>query len=116
MKRATSIDVVFYQTSSGKEPVREFLKDLTVDEKKILASDLKVVQWSWPIGEPLVKNLEKSIYELRSTFKNRIARVLFAQVSDKLVLLHAFIKKTQKTDDKDIKLAIKRLKEFQNEN
>ena len=75
-----------------------------------------VVQWRWPVGEPLVKNLGKSIYEVRSTLKNRIVRILFAQVFDKLVLLHAFIKKTQKTDDKDIKLAIKRLKEIENEN
>ena len=52
---------------------------------------------------------------MRSTLKNRIVRILFAQVFDKLVLLHVFIKKTQKTDDKDIKLAIKRLKEIENE-
>ena len=74
-----------------------------------------VVQWRWPVGEPLVKNLGKSIYEVRSTLKNRIVRIVFAQVFDKLVLLHAFIKKTQKRDDKDIKLAIKRLKEIENE-
>lgn len=62
-----------------------------------------------------MKNLGKSIYELRTTLKNRIARVLFSQVGDVLVLLHAFIKKTQKTDNKDIDLAIKRLKEIKNE-
>ena len=93
----------------------EMTSDQTVEEKKIVGTDLMVVQWRWPVGEPLVKNLGKSIYEVRSTLKNRIVRILFAQVFDKLVLLHAFIKKTQKTDDKDIKLAIKRLKEIENE-
>ena len=98
MKRDKSIPIFFYRSGNGKEPVREFLQELSVEEKKIVGTDLMVVQWRWPVGEPLVKN-----------------RILFAQVFDKLVLLHAFIKKTQKTDDKDIKLAIKRLKEIENE-
>lgn len=83
--------------------------------KENIGTDIKVVQWRWPTGEPLVKKLNASIYEIRSNLKNRIARILFSQVSDKLVLLHSFIKKTQKTDEKDIKLAIKRLKEVLNE-
>ncbi len=115
MKRNDSIAVNFYCTASGREPAREFLQSLSDEEKKIIGTDLKVVQWRWPTGEPLVKNLGNSIYEVRSTLKNRIARILFAQVGNCLVLLHAFIKKTQKTDDKDIKLAIKRLKEVENE-
>lgn len=115
MKRNERIEIFFYMTGSGKEPVREFFLELSDDEKKIIGTDLKVVQWRWPTGEPLVKNLGHSIFELRSTLKNRIARVLFSQHQDKLILLHAFVKKTQKTDDKDIKLAIKRLKEIQNE-
>lgn len=115
MKRDKSIPIFFYRSGNGKEPVREFLQELSVEEKKIVGTDLMVLQWRWPVGEPLVKNLGKSIYEVRSTLKNRIVRILFAQVFDKLVLLHAFIKKTQKTDDKDIKLAIKRLKEIENE-
>ncbi|MBO6102055.1 MAG: type II toxin-antitoxin system RelE/ParE family toxin [Opitutales bacterium] len=115
MKRNERIEVYFYRTSAGREPVREFLQTLSDEEKKIIGTDIKVVQWRWPTGEPLVKNLGNSVYEIRSTLKNRIARVLFSQIGDKLVLLHSFIKKTQKTDDKDIKMAIKRLKEVLNE-
>ena len=115
MKRNKRIEVYFYRTSAGNEPVREFLQALSDEEKKIIGTDIKVVQWRWPTGEPLVKNLGNSVYEIRSTLKNRIARVLFSQIGDKLVLLHSFIKKTQKTDDNDIKKAIKRLKEVLNE-
>ena len=115
MKRSERIEVFFYCTTTGKEPVREFLQALSDEEKKIIGTDIKVVQWRWPTGEPLVKKLSASIYEIRSTLKNRIVRILFSQVSDKLVLLHSFVKKTQKTDEKDIKMAIKRLKEVLNE-
>ncbi len=44
MKRESCIEIFFYQTSGGREPVREFLQELPVDEKKIIGTDLKVVQ------------------------------------------------------------------------
>ncbi|MFI3291398.1 MAG: hypothetical protein R3Y46_05895 [Opitutales bacterium] len=50
MKRAKRIEVNFYCTNSGKEPVREFLQELSDEEKKIIGTDLKVVQWKWPTG------------------------------------------------------------------
>ncbi len=77
MKRIFPIDVRFYRTANGREPVREFLYGISKDERKIIGADLEVVQWRWPTGEPLVKKItENSIYELRSTLKNRIARIL----------------------------------------
>lgn len=58
-------------------------------------------------------HLRGSIWEVRSKIGNRIARVLFAVEQSEMVLLHAFVKKTQQTNPSDIELAINRLKEWQ---
>ena len=71
------------------------------------------VQYKWPIGKPRVDHLRGPIWEVRSKIGNRIARVLFAVEQSEIILLHAFIKKTQQTNSADIDLARKRLKEWQ---
>jgi phage-related protein len=54
------------------------------------------------------------LWEARTTLpSNRIARVLFFINRDRIVLLHGFIKKTQKTPDEELTLARKRRKEFE---
>ncbi len=58
---------------------------------------------------PLVRSFGQSIWEVRSTLPGgRIARVLFCVESDCMVLLHGFMKKTQKTPQRELDLAIKR--------
>ena len=60
---------------------------------------------------PLVRSLGQGIWEVRSSLSSgRIARVLFYVESDYMVLLHGFMKKTQKTPQQEIDLAIKRMK------
>ena len=110
MKR---LPAAFYQLSSGREPVREWLKDLSDDERKIVGEDIKDVEFSWPIGMPLCRALGKGLWEVRSELRNgRIARVLFCIHDSRMVLLHGFIKKTQKTPDAELELAMKRKKEI----
>lgn len=71
----------------------------------------KDVEFSWPIGMPLVRSLGHGIWEVRSSLAGgRIARVLFCVRTDCLVLLHGFMKKTQKTPQQEIDLAMKRMK------
>jgi phage-related protein len=111
MSNGFRLKVVFYKTELGNEPVREWLKNLTREEKKIIGEDIKTVQFGWPIGMPLIRKLESDIWEIRSHLKNRIARVLFTIITDKMILLHGFIKKSQKTSQDDITLAKKRAKE-----
>ena len=101
----------FYRSDSGREPVREWLKDLDQAERKILGEDIKDVEFSWPIGMPLVRSLGNGLWEVRSSLPHgRIARVLFCVFEEQMVLLHGFIKKTQKTPQPDIDLALKRMK------
>jgi phage-related protein len=99
------VEVVFYRTAAGKEPVREWLKSLPKQDRRTIGLDLKTVQFGWPLGMPLVRKLEPGIWEVRSSLNQRIARVLFTTVRDKMILLHGFIKKAQKTPAGDIELA-----------
>lgn len=106
------LKVLFYRTHSGKEPVREWLLSLTQEEKKIIGEDIKTVQFLWPLGMPLIRKLETDLWEVRSHLKNRIARVLFTIVNGNMILLHGFVKKSQKTPKEDIKLANNRASEI----
>jgi phage-related protein len=107
------LPAAFYQLPSGREPVRDWLKALDDDDRKIIGEDIKDVEFSWPIGMPLVRPLGKGLWEVRSDItQGRIARVLFFIQDGRMVLLHGFIKKTQKTPDADLELATKRRKEI----
>lgn len=101
----------FYRLDSGREPVREWLKGLGPEDRRIIGEDIKDVEFSWPIGMPLVRNLGDGLWEVRSSLTGgRIARVLFAVEHGAMVLLHGFIKKSQKTPKQDLDLARKRKK------
>ena len=64
---------------------------------------------------PVVRKIEPDLWEVRSSLKNRIARVLFTVEDDYMVLLHGFIKKSQKTPLKDLRLARERLASLRGE-
>jgi len=83
------------RTAAGKEPVREWLKSLSKQDRRTIGLDLKTVQFGWPLGMPLIRKLEAGIWEVRSSLEQRIARVLFTTIGNKMVLLHGFIKKAQ---------------------
>ncbi|NNM44162.1 MAG: type II toxin-antitoxin system RelE/ParE family toxin [Chlamydiae bacterium] len=108
-KKIISVD--FYKQASGREPVREWLKSLKKGERRTIGEDIKTVQTGWPLGMPLVGNLGKGLWEVRSTLSNTIARVLFIMHEEQMVLLHGFIKKTQKTSQQDLEIALTRAKE-----
>lgn len=109
------LTVVFYQTQSGKEPVREWLKGLSKEEKKAVGEDIKAVQFGWPIGMPIVRNLEKNLWEIRTDLDKKISRVFMTIGDGKIILLHGFIKKDQQTPKEDLRLARKRLSSVRNE-
>jgi phage-related protein len=101
----------FYRPDTGREPVREWLKGLEANERKLLGEDIKDVEFSWPIGMPLVRSLGRGLWEVRSTLpRGRIARVIFCVEQGGMVLLHGFIKKTPRTPPRDIELALRRKK------
>lgn len=103
------LQVVFYRTGSGTEPVREWLKDLSRDDRKIIGEDIKTVQFGWPLGMPLVRKMEPGLWEVRINLDKRIARILFTADNGLMVLLPGFIKKSQKTPANDLKIARQRM-------
>jgi phage-related protein len=112
MKAERPLNVVFFKTEAGNEPVREWLKDLPKEDCKVIGTDILTAQYAWPVGKPLVDNLGDGIWEVRSRLDNRIARTLFAVVDEEIVLLHGFIKKQQRTPPDELELAKKRKKQY----
>lgn len=104
------IQAVFFQTDTGRLPVREWLKkDLTPEQRTAVGSDIKTVEFNWPVGMPLVRKLEVHLWEVRTHMESGIARVLFTVDAGRMVLLHGFTKKSQKTPWQDLEVARKRL-------
>jgi phage-related protein len=111
--RLTEIPVVFYRTAAGVEPVRDWLRTLSVEDRRSIGSDLATVQVGWPIGMPLCRPLGSGLWEVRSKLtNNRIARLVFFVADRRIGVVHGFIKKTQKTPPAEIALAQKRMKEM----
>jgi phage-related protein len=102
------LNVFFFRTEAGREPVREWLKKLPKEERRTIGEDIMTVQFRWPLGMPLVDNLGSGLWEIRTGLRTRIARTLFFVQEDEMVLLHGFIKKTRKTPPEDRALALKR--------
>ena len=103
----------FYRNSGGNEPVRDWLKALDEPDRYAIGQDLMRAQWRWPVGMPLCRPMGQGLWEIRTTLpSNRIARVLVSLHKGRLVALHGFIKKTQKTPDDELTLARKRQKEL----
>ena len=113
MEPATpKIPLVFYRASSGREPVRDWLQALPVEDRRAVGMDLMRAQFRWPVGMPLCRPMGQGLFEVRSSLPSgRIARVLLCQRGAVLVALHGFIKKTQTTPKADLDLGRQRMKE-----
>jgi phage-related protein len=106
------LEASFFRTSAGNEPVREWLLSLSRAHRKAVGTDIAYVQYKWPLGKPHVDHLRWSVWEVRSSLKGRIARVLFAVDGKGMVLLHGLIKKSQRTAGDDLALAEARWREW----
>jgi phage-related protein len=110
---ARKTPVVFYQSASGAEPVRDWLKELSRADRHSAGQDLMRLQYRWPVGMPLCRALGDGLWEVRTTLPSRrIARMLFCFSGGDLYILHGFVKKTQKTPEQDLAMARKRMKEI----
>ena len=105
--------VRFFRTAAGREPVRAWLRSLDRATKKVVGEDIKTVQFGWPVGMPVVRKLDRDLWEVRSKLPDGIVRVMFTVQAGTIVLLHGLIKKGQKTPKKDLTLAHNRLQLLQ---
>ena len=110
------VPAIFYRTGTGAEPVRDWLRGLSAEDKRILGADIATVEFGWPVGMPVCRPIasRRGLWEVRSSLPGgRIARVIFCMHDGCMVLLHGFVKKTQKTPDAALDLATKRKKEIE---
>ncbi len=113
-KSLKPIPVVFWRSATGREPVREWLNELSREDKRTIGRDIVKVQYGWPVGLPLCRPLSAGLWEIRASLPSkREARIFFGFHDGMLVALHAMIKKTQKTPAEDLTLARQRFKELQ---
>ena len=106
------LNVKFYKSSSNREPVREWLKALDESDRKTIGDEIRLVQFGWPVGMPLVRKMEADLWEIRTNLSDRISRVLFTVHAGDAVLLHGFIKKSPKTPAAELLTAKNRLKKL----
>lgn len=103
----------FYRNVAGTEPVREWLLEQSRADRRAIGVDIMTVELGWPIGMPTCRPLGRGLFEVRTDLSKSIARVLFCVQDGQMVLLHGFIKKTQKTPDRELETARERQKEVQ---
>jgi phage-related protein len=106
---AFALKVIFYRSDAGNEPVREWLKGLPREGKRQIGEDIKTAQLGWPLGMPLIRKIDKDLWEVRTRLADGIARVFFTVDGEYMILLHGFIKKSQKAPPNELKTALKRL-------
>ena len=112
--RSKKLPAFFYESPSGNQPVGDWIKGLSSEDRRIAGRDVQKVEFGWPIGMPYCRSLGNGLWEVRSNLTyGRIGRVIFCLVRGRMVLLHGFIKKTRETPAGDIELALKRMKEVE---
>jgi phage-related protein len=108
------IPLVFWRSAAGREPVREWLDELSREDKRTIGRDIAKVQFGWPLGLPLCRSLGAGLWEIRTSLPSRReARVFFGFDDRQLIALHAILKKTQKTPAEDLAVARLRFKDAQ---
>lgn len=106
----------FFEAGNGAVPLRAWLLSLDEADRKAIGDDIQTAEFGWPIGMPLCRSIQgrKGLWEVRTRLSGgRIARVFFCAHDGNMVLLHGFIKKSQKTPDKELNLAEQRMKGLQ---
>lgn len=110
--RSKKLPARFYVSAAGRKPAREWILELPEADRYVIGKDIQKVEFGWPLGRPHCAPLGKGLWEVRSSLaSDRIARVIFCMSDGKMILLHGFVTKTQKTPQADIDLAFKRMKE-----
>ena len=114
MNRSKKLTVRFYESASGRQPVRDWLFGLSAEDRRTVGYDVQTVEFGWPVGMPTCRPLGGGLWEVRSNLGDgTIGRIIFCIVNGEMALLHGFIKKTQKTPPRDIEIAERRRKEIE---
>lgn len=110
-KRLVTAD--FYRTENGNEPVRVWLRTLSVAERQAIGKDIRKVEYGWPLGMPICDALGQGLWEIRTSLENRIAQIYFCQAGNHVVLLHGIIKKSRTAPKSDLDTARRRKRDLE---
>jgi len=114
LREPKKLNAVFYRSLGGVEPVRDWLLELEATDRRIIGFDIATAEFGWPVGMPVCRPLGDGLWEVRSNLTDgRIARVIFCVAHGHMVLLHGFVKKSQKTPKVDLELARKRQRQVE---
>ncbi len=112
-------DIIFYKDKNEKSPIVEYLDELQaksntdknarVNREKILAYMAALAKYGTRIGKPIVKHIDGNLWELRP-LANRI--FFFYWKDNKFVMVHYYIKKSQKAPKKELERARKNIKDY----
>lgn len=105
------VPAAFFENQAGAMPVREWLLSLSAEDRKTIGDDIRTAEFGWPVGMPLCRSItgRSGLWEIRSNLcDRRISRVLFCIHDSTMILLHGFIKKTQKTPERELDIATAR--------
>lgn len=111
-------NIIFYEKTNGTVPVQEFLDSLPEKHHAKALRDIDVLEkYGTKLTEPHVKHVEGKLWELRIKSASDISRVFyFIPLGTDIVLLHGFVKKTQKTPDREIQTANTYLEDYRRRN
>jgi phage-related protein len=105
--------LVYFETIGGRQPVRDYLEALEADERAQMTFDLDLLsEFGISLGAPYVRSISGKLRELRTRGRRQHRVLFFAVVGRRIVLLHAFVKKTPKTPAREIEVATRRMAEF----
>jgi phage-related protein len=105
--------LVYYTTTSGRCLVRGYLESLDKEEAARMTYDLDLLEQFGPtLRAPYVRSIQGRLWELRTRARNQHRVLYFAASGRRLVLLHAFTKKTGKTPPSEIETAMRRMADY----
>lgn len=110
-------EINFYRDRNGAEPVKEYIDSLAARKDKSSRIKLnKILDYMKILsihgtraGEPYVKHIEGDIWELRP-LSDRI--FFFCWNGSRCILLHCYVKKSQKAPQREIEQALRRMNDF----
>ena len=71
MEIQKKLQATFFKTENGNEPVRDFLKALSSDDKKSVGADIMAIEMSWPVGYPKVRKMDTDLWEVRTSISDK---------------------------------------------
>ena len=104
--------VLFFQTTRGEYSVKDFIGEQDPTIRSKIALSILLLKNQGPfLKPPYIKKLQDKLYELRISGITQI-RIFYTIHHSEYYLLHAFTKKTQKTPNRELKIAVDRMKKL----